>query len=67
MFEAVVLACMLPYMAPCAVVEDVHGPYITEERCEARIEEMARDIPQIYPGYIKFDSMCYVDKNKPQV
>lgn len=64
MFEAVVLACMLPYMAPCAVVEDVRGPYITEERCEARVEEMVRDIPRIYPNHVAVDFICYVDKDK---
>ena len=60
MFEAAVLACMLPYMAPCAVIQDARGPYLREKDCEARIEEMIRDIPRAYPNHIPLDSICYV-------
>jgi hypothetical protein len=44
MFKAIVLACAIANPTDCVEFHDVRGPYMTQEECEERAFEMARDI-----------------------
>lgn len=48
MFMAIVVACHVSNAIACVQFTDNRGPYKTEERCEARIEEMLADIIKVH-------------------
>jgi len=56
-FEAFMLICTLglpPVYGNCEEVRDTRGPYTTKKRCETRIEEMLKDLPEYRPySYLK--------------
>ena len=52
MFEAFVLICTLglpEVHLNCEEVRDTRGPYATKHRCEVRIQEMIKDLPEYRP------------------
>ena len=49
MLTAMVLVCGLAVQGDCVEFTDDRGPYKTEERCFARVEEMIRDITLMLP------------------
>jgi len=52
MFEAVVLACLWgkPQMPQfCEELRDTRGPYVTHDRCLARVYEIATELPDYRP------------------
>ena len=45
MYFASLLFCWVAINGPqCLVAEDTYGPYPTDKKCQARIEEMATEI-----------------------
>jgi len=68
MFTAVIIACHIANTEMCMTITDNRGPYETEERCKARIEEMSEDliglwISQKMPMVFKITS-CVTDDQK---
>ena len=44
MFLAIVMACSLTGEAECIKFTDTRGPYLTEESCRSRVNEMITDL-----------------------
>jgi|TARA_R100001460_G_scaffold19875_5_gene41191 hypothetical protein len=48
MFYAMLIACHTIIADACLEVKDNRGPYLTEKRCEERIDEMIKDTVKIW-------------------
>ena len=52
MFEAFVLACLMgkPQLpAYCEELKDIRGPYVTKDKCLARVYEIVMEMPYHRP------------------
>jgi len=47
-FTAVIIACHVASADMCMQITDNRGPYDTAERCEVRIEEMIKDLIDVW-------------------
>ena len=69
MFEAFVIICTLglpPVYRNCEEVYDTRGPYDTKYRCQARIVEILKELPEYrpysYPKAYKCDKLITTNK-----
>ena len=60
MFEASILICSLMLPAECFKLEDTRGPYITQELCKARVDEMVHDVWNIIPADSSIKYRCVI-------
>jgi hypothetical protein len=66
MFKAIIVACHIANPNNCIIITDERGPYDTEEKCQARIEEMIHDSISIFlykqwPMIFKLTSCVHPD------
>ena len=71
MFAAVLMFCLQPVGMPqgCKGLEDLLGPYATEEACKARTEEMAKSLDEMlraqrFVGHSRTKGVCKKDGPK---
>ncbi len=50
MLTAMVMVCSLAVQGDCVKFVDNRGPYATQEKCFARVEEMIRDLRPTLPN-----------------
>jgi hypothetical protein len=65
MFEALVLVCMINNHSLCHTLQDLEGPYKTEQECIARTHEMAADLPEYMPEFEALKYKC-LKKDSPK-
>lgn len=58
MFETLVLVCLSINPNICQALQDLNGPYKTEEECIARAYEIAKDLPTHMPNYVAMKYKC---------
>ncbi len=58
MFTAMVLFCSVYVTGDCVEATDDRGPYLTEEACHVRIEEMISDTRLILPHMAPIGTRC---------
>ena len=66
-FTAVIVACHIANADMCMTITDNRGPYDTEDRCKARIGEMAYDLMGLWtsqrmPMVFKMTSCVHPDE-----
>lgn len=67
MFKAIIVACHIADPTNCIIITDQRGPYDTEDKCQARIEEMIHDSISIFtmkqwPMIFKLTSCVHPDE-----
>ena len=57
MFTVLITLC-LGQISQCFLVSDLWGPYDTQKKCEARLEQMITRIEEEFPTAIFFQKKC---------
>ena len=58
MFKCFVIICSILNSNNCMKLEDIEDVYKTEEQCEARAREIARQVPYYYKDYRAIKYTC---------